>query len=434
MNQIPENTIIEPKILKGTRDFAPAEMAKRNYVMGKIRIVFERFGYDTIETPVIEYAETLLGKYGEEGSKLLYKFKDNGGRDIALRYDQTVPTARFVAMYANQLPMPFKRYQISRVWRADKPAKGRYREFYQCDIDIIGTDEILSEVEIAAVVSDVFTALGFKKFTIRCNSRRLINSILNTLGVAKAVQPRVIQLLDKLDKIGAAGVRAELAAVIDASQADSVITIVTMSGSNTEKLEALQQYDVSELKEFFALCSAYDIPEAALVFDVSLARGLDYYTGLIYEVVIPDLDLGSVCGGGRYENLCSMFTTQQFSGVGVAFGFDRILVAMEELELLSDVGLNAQVLVTNYDADRIGASISAVRDLQTAGINTELYIESAKFAKQFKYANQKKIPFVVVIGPEEIERNEVTVKTMETGKQKTIPRNQLVTYFQGLGV
>lgn len=432
MNQLSENTIIEPKILKGTRDFAPAEMAKRNYVMEIIRTVFERFGYDTIETPVIEYAETLLGKYGEEGSKLLYKFKDNGGRDIALRYDQTVPTARFVAMYANQLPMPFKRYQISRVWRADKPAKGRYREFYQCDIDIIGTDEILSEVEIATVVSDVFAELGFKNYTIRCNSRRLINSILDTLGVTKDTQPRVIQLLDKLDKIGAEGVRAELATVIDASQADSVIDIVTMTGSNSEKLETLQQYDVSELTQFFALCSAYGIPESALVFDVSLARGLDYYTGLIYEVVIPDLDLGSVCGGGRYENLCSMFTTQQFSGVGVAFGFDRILVAMEELGLLSDVGLNAQVLVTNYDQERIGASISAVRDLQSVGINTELYIESAKFAKQFKYANQKKIPFVVVIGPEEIERNEVTVKTMETGKQKTIPRNQLVTYFQGL--
>lgn len=425
---------IQPRILKGTRDFLPADMARRDYMMNTIRSVFERFGYDTIETPVIEYAETLLGKYGAEGTKLLYQFKDNGGRDIALRYDQTVPTARFVAMYANQLPMPFKRYQISRVWRADKPAKGRYREFYQCDVDIIGTDAILSEVEIAAVVSDVFTELGFTNYTIRCNSRRLINSILDTLGVAKIDQPRVIQLLDKLDKIGAAGVRAELVTVIDTAQADSVITMVTMSGSNAEKLEALQQYDVSALKQFFALCSAYGIPESALVFDVSLARGLEYYTGLIYEVMIPDLDLGSVCGGGRYENLCNMFTTQQFSGVGVAFGFDRILVAMEELGLLSDIGLNAQVLVTNYDEDRVGASISAVRDLQTAGMNTELYIESAKFAKQFKYANQKKIPFVVVIGPEEIERNEVTVKTMETGKQKTIPRNQLVTYFQGLRV
>ncbi len=427
-------TIIEPKILKGTRDFLPEEMAKRNYVMSTIKAVFERFGYDTIETPVIEYQETLLGKYGEEGAKLTYAFEDNGKRKIALRYDQTVPTTRVVAKYGNQLPMPFKRYQISRVWRADKPAKGRYREFYQCDVDIIGSDGILADVEIAKVISNVFTKLGLNNFQLRFNSRKLINAILDALDVAKDNQSFVIQRIDKLGKIGLEGVAKELQEVLNKSQIEEIKNILNITGTTAEKLQQLKKYDISEVQQFEKLCREFGVAEENLVFDISIARGLDYYTGIIYEVELPGIDIGSVCGGGRYEDLCGMFTRQEYSGVGVAFGFDRIVLAMEELGLLKQVGLNAQVLVTYFDDEIISSNLEIVNELQAANINTELYIEPAKLGKQFKYANAKNIPLVIVCGSDEIQNDEVTIKNMLTGKQKTVPRKQLATYITGLDI
>ncbi len=423
--------IIEPRILKGTRDFLPKDMAKRQFVMDKIVNVFKRFGYDTIETPVIEYAETLMGKYGDEGSKLMYQFPDNGGRQIALRYDQTVPTARFVAMYNNDLPMPFKRYQISRVWRADKPAKGRYREFYQCDIDIIGTTSPIADAEIAKVVSSVMQELGFPNYVIKFNSRRLINSVLEGLGIVQDNYAKVLQTLDKLDKIGREAVAEELATVLDAETVEKLLG--TLVPENSEDVfSQLAGYDTTEVKRFIELCEQLSIPKVNLQFDPSLARGLDYYTGIIYEVVLPGMDLGAVCGGGRYDDLCGMFTTKQFSGVGVAFGFDRLVLALEELGMLDALGLNSQVLVTYFDDSTLQKALAAATTLQTAGINTEMYFEPAKLSKQFTYANAKQIPFVVVIGPDEVANDTVTIKIMNSGKQKTIPSNQLTTYFRGL--
>lgn len=423
--------IIESKILKGTRDFLPQDMAKRQYVMDKIVAVFKRFGYDTIETPVIEYAETLLGKYGDEGSKLMYQFPDNGGRQIALRYDQTVPTARFVAMYYNKLPMPFKRYQISRVWRADKPAKGRYREFYQCDIDVIGTNNLLADAEIAKVVSEVMQALGFQDYSIKFNSRRLINSVFVGLNIAQKNYTKVLQTLDKLDKIGRQAVATELATILNASTIENLLA--TLVPENRDDIfSQLENYDTTEVKRFIELCDQLSISKANLQFDPSLARGLDYYTGIIYEVVLPNMQIGAVCGGGRYDDLCGMFSTKQFSGVGVAFGFDRLVLAMEELGLLDALGLNAQVLVTYFNDSTLAQALASTTTLQAAGINTEVYFEPAKLSKQFTYANAKHIPFVVVLGPDEITDNNVTIKIMSTGKQKTIPTNQLATYFRGL--
>lgn len=420
---------IKPKILQGTRDFLPREMAKRDYVMNKIKSVFVSFGYDAIQTPAIEYAETILGKYGEEATKLVYRFKDNGGRDIVLRYDQTVPLARFVAANYKNLPMPFKRYQIDRVWRADRPAKGRFREFSQYDVDIVGTKSLLAEAEIAAVMTRVFVELGFLNFVIKLNSRRLINSILESLEVPKEKQTSAIRILDKLEKRGTKGVVQELGPLVGETTAQQLIAIISVAGSADEKLKCLEQYETGEIKKFTTLSRQFGIPEKNLVFDPSLARGLDYYTGIIFESFISRVAIGSVCSGGRYDDLCALFSQEDFSGVGVSFGFDRIIVAMEELSLLNDIESNTQVLVTYFNDEMLPISLQVLQDIQKLNISAEIYFEPSRLAKQFTYADKKQIPFVIVCGPEEIARDEVTIRTMKTRKQKTIPQNQIANYF-----
>ncbi len=409
----------------------PEQMAKRDYVLEKIKTVFTKFGYDAIETPAIEYAETILGKYGEEGSKLVYRFKDNGDRDICLRYDQTVPFARVVAANYKTLPMPFKRYQIGRVWRADRPAKGRYREFYQCDIDIIGTQSLVAEAEIAKVMAEVFTTLGFSKFKIKFNSRRLINSILNDLKIPAENQAGMIRILDKMDKLSPAEIKQELKSLASDSEVSKLLELVCVEGSSNERLNLFQKYNITEIQEFLKIAKGFGIPDEVLVFDPSLARGLDYYTGVIFEVYIPEVDIGAVCAGGRYDDLCSLFCPEKFSGVGVAFGFDRIIVAMEQLKLLDEISLNSQALVAYFDADTLPDSLKILGDIQTAGLKAEIYFEPAKIAKQLKYADKKSIPFVVMCGSDEKERGEVTIKMMKTGKQKTIPQDQIINYFKG---
>ena len=426
-----ENTII-PRILKGTRDFLPEEMARRDFVQQKIASVFERFGYDRIDTPAIEYAETLLGKYGDEGSKQLYRFKDNGGRDVALRFDQTVPFARVVAANYSQLPMPFKRYQISKVWRADKPAKGRYREFTQCDIDIVGTENLVAETEIVKATCVVFKELGFKEFTIKINSRRLINSILGNLGIEQEKQSAIMRALDKFNKIGRNGVMEEMKQICDEKIVEDILGIMLISGTNQEKIEKLKEYDIKEVGELLQLCSRVAVPEEFLEFDPSLARGLDYYTGIIYEVCVKNTGIEAVCaGGGRYDNLCGLFTQRDFSGVGIAFGFDRIVLAMETLGLLDEVRLNSEVLVTYFNEETLPKSLEIWNQLQDTGIDTEIYFEPSRLQKQFAYASKKRIKFVVICGPDEVKENAVTIKNMETGKQKTIPQSQLSGYFNG---
>lgn len=423
--------LIEPKILKGTRDFLPQAMAKRNFVIGRIEKVFKLFGYDQIDTPAIEYAETLLGKYGEEGSKLVYSFADNGGRQIALRYDQTVPLARVVASNYGNLPLPFKRYQISKVWRADKPAKGRFREFTQCDIDIIGTTNLLADAEVAKVVYQVFASLGFEKFIIKVNSRRLLNSILQSVGISADKQSATMRVLDKLDKLELVEVARELSEIVGEKSAKELLRAIRPTGNNEKKLEQLAKYDTTEMREFLDLCDKLEIKEECLVFEPSLARGLDYYTGVIYEVVLPEADIGAVGGGGRYDDLCGLFCEKKFSGVGVAFGLERIIAAMEDLGLLKNISLSADVLVTNFDQVSLAGSARILNQLQADGINAEIYFEPGKLDKQFRYANKKQIPFVVICGPDEIKQDVVTVKNMKTGKQKTVPPGQLSGYFNG---
>ena len=422
--------IIQPKILKGTREFGPSEMSKRNMVMGRIKEIFARYGYDPIETPILNPAETILGKYGEEGDRLTYNFEDNGKRRLALPYDLTVPFARYFAANWKELPLPFKRYQIQRVWRGEKPTKGRLREFYQCDIDVIGTESLIAEAEVARVITTVFAELGFNNFQIKTNSRRLMNDILKAFDVPKGKAMDVIRVIDKLAKIGEAAIIEELEK-LKIPNAKELFAAIKPEANTRKTLKKLKKYDTSEIETLLNYCNALGVPEELIDFDPSLARGLDYYTGIIYEVVSFDnLDLGSLCAGGRYDNLCGLFCKESFSGLGVAFGFERIMIAMEERGDFDDLTLNSQILVTIFDEDSISDSLKLYRLLTEANLKTEVYFEPEKLKKQLKYADKKQIPFVVIQGPEEKQKNEVTIKSMQSGKQKTLPISQLITYLE----
>lgn len=422
--------IIAPQILKGTREFGPVDMSRRDLVMQKIKNIFARYGYDPIETPILNPAETILGKYGEEGDRLTYKFEDNGKRMLAIPYDLTVPFARYFAANWQKLPVPFKRYQIQRVWRAEKPQKGRLREFYQCDIDIIGTGSLVAEAEIARVITTVFLELGFDKFQIKVNSRRLMNDILAGFNIPRDKAMDVIRVIDKLAKIGEEAVMEELEK-LEIENAAKLMSLIKPEENNAKTLEKLKGYDTSEIETLFGYCKNLDIPGDKLYFDPSLARGLDYYTGIIYEVVgLDNQNLGALCAGGRYDNLCGIFCDENFSGVGVAFGFERLMIAMEERGDFQDLGLNTQVFVTIFDENSIADALRIYNLLTQANFNTEIYFEADKLKKQFKYADKKKIPFVIIRGSEEIEKNEITLKSMKSGKQKTIPMTQLITFLQ----
>jgi len=419
---------IAPTILQGTRDFLPIDMAKRNLVMNKIKKVFEKFGYDPIETPVICPAETILGKYGDEGERLTYNFETSGGRKIALPFDLTVPFARYVAANYRDLPIPFKRYQIQRVWRAERPQKGRLREFYQCDIDIIGTKNLVSESEIARIIVKVFKELGFKDFVIKFNSRRLINEILRSLGIAEEKFIDVIRVVDKLDKIDKENVIEEIKK-LGFDNAEDIFDAVLPAESIEKTLEKFSKYDLKEIKEFIKNCEDLGVPKKYLEFDTSLARGLDYYTGLIFEVIGKGTSLGTLCAGGRYDNLCSLFCNEDFSGVGVSFGFERIMLVLEQMGSFENVKLNSKVLITIFDENSVASSLKTYSELIDAGINCEIYFQPDKLKKQFQFADKKRIPFVIIRGPDEMKDETVTIKLMESGKQKTIPSKQLTSYL-----
>lgn len=421
-------TKIQPTILKGTRDFLPQEMMRRNAVMEVVRKTFEQFGYSPIETPIICPAETILGKYGEEGDRLTYSFKDRGNRSIALPYDLTVPFARFVAANYQKLPLPFKRYQIQRVWRAEKPQKGRLREFYQCDIDIIGSKSLICEAEIAKIIAVVFKRLRIPNVTIKVNSRRLLNVILQSFSVNQNASLAVIRIIDKIDKIGKETVISELRKMgID--NAEKIIETLIPEDTNKNTIKKLSRYDTTELEEFLAYCENLGVPEKNLQIDPALARGLDYYTGLTFEVISEGADFGSICAGGRYDNLCGLFSGKDFSGIGVAFGFERIMLLLEQLKITGDGSAPSRVLVTIFDENSVKQALQTYNKLIEANIAAEIYFEPEKLAKQFRFADKKQISFVIIQGPEEQEKGEITIKRMQNGKQKTIPANQLVSYL-----
>lgn len=401
--------------LKGFRDFLPEEKRKRDYVIAKMKAVYERFGFEPIETPTLEYAELLLGKYGDEADKLVYNFTDRGDRQVALRYDQTVPTARILYQYQAELPRYFRRYQIQNVFRADKPQKGRYREFMQSDCDIFGSTESLADAEVLAVFYAVYKELGLKNVVIEINDRETLMSFLEPFSTPEVNVLSLTQSIDKLDKQTRAEVASEL------------ITKGLLEAAATQLLSELEKVAPStQLQQIVDKAIALGVPATALKFNPNLARGLDYYTGLIFESRVPEYKSGSLGGGGRYDNLINQLSGYGMPAVGFAVGFDRTVEVADELGLLPSDTLGSQVLVTVFDEQYAATSLKIAKALRNADIKTEVYPAVDKLGKQFKLADQKKIPFVVIVGEKEAAENKLTLKNMQTGEQEEMIIEDLV--------
>ena len=439
-------------IPKGTRDFLPAEMARRNYIFDTIREVFKTFAFEPIETPSLENLSTLMGKYGEEGDKLLFKVLNSGDFmdgvdfqqdyhkvapricDRGLRYDLTVPFARFVVQHRDQISFPFRRYQLQPVWRADRPQKGRYREFYQCDADMIGSTSLLNELELVQMVDMVFQRFGIE-VTLKINNRKVLAGIADLIGAPDKLVDITVAI-DKLDKIGLDNVRNELRERgLDDSQIAALDPVFNLSGSAADKLaqlDALFQGNevgtlgVNELKELFGYINQVQ-PQCQVELDLTLARGLNYYTGAIFEVKAHNVSIGSICGGGRYDNLTGIFGMPDVSGVGISFGADRIYDVLTELDKFPQhLGQSAQVLFINFGPDTTPYCIRCAAQLRAAGISTLLYPDAAKMKKQMDFANKCQVPYVVFIGENEVAAQNLTVKDMATGQQQTISINDLI--------
>ena len=446
----------KPSIPKGTRDFSPAEMAKRNFIFDTIKDVYALYGYQQIETPSMETLQTLMGKYGEEGDKLLFKILNSGdfiGKvpaeefvsdnvlklaakicEKGLRYDLTVPFARYVVMHRDELQMPFKRYQIQPVWRADRPQKGRYREFYQCDADVVGSDSLLNEVELVQIMDTVFTKFGIN-VQIKLNNRKILAGIAEYIGQPDKIVDITVAI-DKLDKIGVEAVNAEmLANGISQDAVDKLQPILTMSGTNVEKLETIAQTiatseigvkGVEETRFILEKIEAVGLKNE-LQLDLTLARGLNYYTGAIFEVKAKDVAIGSITGGGRYDNLTGIFGMPGLSGVGISFGADRIYDVLNTLDLYpQNATQGTEVLFINFGEAESDYCLPIASQVRAAGISVELYPDCAKMKKQMAYANAKGIPFVVLAGESEISQGKVTLKNMLTGDQQLVSAEELI--------
>jgi len=408
---------IKSKILKGFRDFLPQQMAIRQKVFSIVKNVFESYGFDAIETPSLEYADILLGKYGEEADKLIYRFKDQGNRDVALRYDLTVPLSRVIAQYDNQLVKPFKRYQIQPVWRADKPQKGRYREFTQCDVDIVGSNSPLADAEVIAIIYDILKEIGFEKFTIRTNSRQTLFSIMESAGVSQEKILPVIRSIDKLDKISHEEIEKELA---EKNIEPEIIKRIFLSIKKAEPDPFL--------KNVLSLTKMLGVSEDFLKFDPTLARGLDYYTGPIYETMVEKPKIGSITGGGRYDKLIGMFTGKDIPACGTTIGVDRIIDVIGELNLWSeDSRSRTKILITLFDKSFLDQAIEISQTLRNEDINNEIYLNlEDRLEKQLKYADKKGIPFAIIFGPKEIQKNTIILKNLKIREQKEIPKSDFI--------
>ncbi|MFT6138437.1 MAG: histidyl-tRNA synthetase [Salibacteraceae bacterium] len=465
-------------IPKGFRDFSPEVMAKRNYIFDTIRKSFQLYGFEQIETPTMENRETLTGKYGEEGDRLIFKVLERGDKlkknvehliseinkgirekDLkgeintsvlmkilfkekegeALRYDLTVPFARYVVQHQNEIAFPFKRYQIQPVWRADRPQKGRYREFYQCDADIIGSESLLNEVELVKLFDEVLSNLGLKSFSIKLNNRKILSGIAEVIGRPEMIIPITVAI-DKLEKIGLDKVNEELSQRgLSADELEKIQPLFKIEGSNDEKLAQLSKFlkdseigliGIEETKFILDTVDSLGLTIASLEVDVTLARGLDYYTGAIFEVVSNEAKMGSICGGGRYADLTGIFGLKNMSGVGISFGADRIYDVMEELNLFPEsANVTTQVLFINFGDKEASYCLKALQKLRVEGIRAELYPDPAKMKKQMKYANDKKIPFVVMVGEDEMSSGQLSLKNMESGEQSKISLSELINLF-----
>lgn len=454
---------MKPTLVKGTRDFGPEQMSKRLFIFDTIRSTFKRFGFLPLETPSMENLSTLMGKYGDEGDQLLFKILNSGDfagslspeqlaggskamlpkiAEKGLRYDLTVPFARYVVMNRHALALPFKRYQMQPVWRADRPQKGRYREFYQCDADVVGTDSLLCEAEIVLMVHEVMQNLGIENFALKVNNRKILTGIAEFID-APGNEGALAVAIDKLDKIGQEKVLDELR---ERGFSDEAITALmpmfAIKGTTSEVLDQLKnwlttsetaQRGIAELEETLQLVNQYGLSESRVELDVTLARGLSYYTGAIFEVKALGVSIGSISGGGRYDNLTSAFgTSERLSGVGISFGVDRIYDVMEELNLFPDgAGHGTQVLVVPFDNSGRNVGLPLLASLRGAGLSAEMYPDLAKIKKMLDYANAKRIPFVVLIGSEEVQTGQLTVKNMITGEQQKMPADDLTDFVKG---
>ena len=450
----------KPSIPKGTRDFSPVEMAKRNYIFNTIREVFHLFGYQQIETPSMENLSTLMGKYGDEGDKLLFKIQNSGdyfsgltdeellSRNAAklaskfcekgLRYDLTVPFARYVVMHRDEISFPFKRYQIQPVWRADRPQKGRYREFYQCDADVVGSNSLLNEVELVQMIDRVYGKFGIR-VSIKINNRKILTGIAEIIGEADKIVDITVAI-DKLDKIGLDNVNAELASKgIPQEAIEKLQPIIMLSGTNEEKLETLKTVLAAsetglkgvEESEFILKTVASLGVKSEVELDLTLARGLNYYTGAIFEVKALDVQIGSISGGGRYDNLTGVFGMSGMSGVGISFGADRIYDVLNQLDLYPKEAVNAtQLLFVNFGDKEAAYCLPVLSAARDAGIRAEIYPDSAKMKKQMGYANDKNIPFVAIVGENEMNEGKLTLKNMTTGEQTLVTPEELLAAIQ----
>lgn len=451
----------KPSIAKGTRDFSPIEMAKRNYIFNTIKEVFLLYGFQQIETPAMENLSTLMGKYGEEGDKLLFKILNSGdylksapdelleNRDYihlitkisekGLRYDLTVPFARYVVMHRNEIQFPFKRYQIQPVWRADRPQKGRYREFYQCDADVVGSDSLMNEVELISMIDEVFHRFGVN-ITIKVNNRKVLSGIAEIIGEPEKIVDITVAI-DKIDKIGIDNVNAELLEKgLPQSAVDALQPLLSLSGSNEEKLDSLASLlqnsevgmkGVEELRYVLSQAQAQQ-PKACIELDVSLARGLNYYTGTILEVKAQDVVIGSITGGGRYDNLTGVFGMPGTSGVGISFGADRIYDVLNALDLYpKDTLASTKVLFINFGDKESEVALKYVMRLRKEGIPAEIYPDATKMKKQMTYANNKNVEYVAMVGETEIANGTIALKCMESGEQENLTIHQVIQKIQG---
>jgi len=446
----------KPSIPKGTRDFTPQEMANRNYIFNTIKDVFRLYGFQQIETPAMENLSTLMGKYGEEGDKLLFKILNSGdymnglndeellGRNSVkltnkisekgLRYDLTVPFARFVVQHQNEISFPFKRYQIQPVWRADRPQRGRYREFYQCDVDVVGSDSLLNELELIQIVDEVYRRLKIN-VAIKINNRKILSGIAEIIGEAEKITDITVAI-DKMDKIGLEKVNEEIASKGISEEAIAKLQpILKLSGTNAEKLNELKTVlasseiglkGVSELETIFGLCEAMKV-ETKIDLDLTLARGLNYYTGAIFEVKALDVEMGSITGGGRYDNLTGVFGMEGVSGVGISFGADRIYDVLNQLELYPETSLeNTKILFVSFGENELMYCLPWLSTLRANGVNAEIYPEPAKMKKQMTYADNKRIPFVAIVGETEMNDGKVMLKNMKSGEQGLVTVEELI--------
>jgi histidyl-tRNA synthetase len=437
--------IIQPRVLKGFRDYLPDLMLQRKSMIGKIENIFESFGFAPIDTPALEYTEILLGKGGDESDRQLFRFTDNGERDVTMRFDLTVPLARFVAQHYNELGMPFKAYHIAPVWRGENTHKGRYREFYQCDFDILGANSNFSDIEIVMVIySAVKAVLGSDDFTIRINNRKILNGLMHSMGLQDKTA-EILRVIDKIYKEPPEKIIAEMVQKVGITekQTEDILAFVRIKGTNQEVISSLENMfqanetalsGVNNLKEMVNALAALNVPPDCYQVDLSIARGLDYYTGTIFETMLNRLPgIGSICSGGRYDNLASLYTINEVPGVGASVGLDRLIAAMEELNLLSMVSTPAEVMVVNLDSSYRTAYLKLAGELRTAGIKTELYTEDKKLDKQLKYANRKGFKLVVIAGSDEFESASVNIKNMVSGENlNKVNRDELIATLKKL--